>query len=126
MFVTKVKALHALGMDWIDEMAKEDGEQIPPELDNRGSITIHPSWLSDEDFMQFQGYRNTFCQPCVESEPEELAWACPSYLANLNSAVVATTYGTASVLVMFDTGCTTAVSPFKEDFVSLDETQQQG
>ena len=76
--------------------------------------------------MQFQGYRNTFCQPCVESEPEELAWACPSYLANLDSAVAATTFGAASVLVMFDTGCTTAVTPFKEDFVSLDETQQQG
>ena len=29
------------------------------------------------------------------------------------------------MLVMFDTGCTTAVMPFKEDFVSLDETHQQ-
>ena len=27
---------------------------------------------------------------------------------------------------MLDTGCTTAVTPFKEDFVSLDETRQQG
>ena len=124
MFITKVKALHALGMDWIDELAKDDDVLSPPEWDNRGSIHIRPSWLSDEDFMQFQGYRKDICQPCTE--PEELAWACPSFFANINSAVAATTYGAASVLVMFDTGCTTAVTPFKEDFVSLDESQQQG
>jgi len=124
MVMTKVKALHALGMDWIDELAQEDSVQDPHEWDNRGSVQIHPSWLSDEDFLQFQGYRDDICQPCME--PEELAWACPSFFANLNSAVAATTYGAASVLVMFDTGCTTAVTPFKEDFVSLDETHQQG
>ena len=113
-------------MDWIDEMAKEDSNLASPELDNRGSINIHPSWLSDEDFMQFQGYGNHFCKPCTDSEPEELAWACPNFLANITSAVEATTYGAASVLVMLDTGCTTAVTPFKEDFVSLDESRQQG
>ena len=122
MLVTKVKALHALGMDWIDELVEADDISVPTERDNRGSINIHPSWLSDEDFMQFQGYGNSFCQPCVDSEPRQMAWACPSHWANINSALAATTYGTSSVLVMLDTGCTTAVTPFKEDFESLDES----
>ena len=64
--ITNVKALHALGMDWIDELAEADDVSVPTERDNRGSIHIHPSWLSDEDFMQFQGYGNHFCQPCTD------------------------------------------------------------
>ena len=88
-------------------------------------ITLDPSWSNDDAFMQLMGLGETpTCMPCVfDVEKFKNSPQCKAMVSS--SAKIVETLDKA-IKLFYDTGASHTSTPYKQDFVTLDETAREG